>query len=84
MGGWHGEGWDPEKPGDCGTAHCVAGWSQALCTHPIIRRMDQAMAGGMLLPRHAYLFHWDNESVMELARAEVARADAVQPSGDPS
>jgi hypothetical protein len=72
MHNWHGIGWDPGKPGTCGTTHCLAGWAQALCTEPILRRMDPPQVGAMLMPRHAHLFHATNETVMELVRAELA------------
>ena len=74
MGGWHGEGWDathtPEEEHSCKTAHCMAGWAQALCLEPVIRRMDPVRAGLMLIPTAAHMFYASNEDAIEFLKTK--------------
>ena len=54
---WHGLGYQPSTApeiGACGTAHCLAGWMQALLPldHPF-RKLEAADAGTRLAPRAA-------------------------------
>lgn len=57
----------------CGTAHCLAGWAQALSRDPDVRTgMAAKLAGSRLLPRHAYLFGASYDTVLALLRQEQA------------
>lgn len=74
MGGWHGLKWDathtPEEERSCGTAHCLAGWAQALCPLPLLRRMDPVRAGIMLIPTAAHMFYKTNEEALEFLKTK--------------
>jgi hypothetical protein len=54
MNGWHSDKWTPEhtpeEEHECNSAHCMAGFAQALCDDPAIRKMDPESAGRKLLP----------------------------------
>ena len=54
MDGWHHGGWTwkhtPEEEYKCGSAHCIAGWLQALSPDPEIRQIDAQDAGNRLAP----------------------------------
>ena len=54
MEGWHDEKWTPahtpEKEHECGSAHCIAGWLQALSDDPKVRKMEPQDAGCQLAP----------------------------------
>ena len=66
MSKWHGYGWDSTTSvaHACDTAHCLAGWSQALSDDPEIRRLSALEAGVRLIPLAVGKF-WDyDESVM--------------------
>jgi hypothetical protein len=60
---WHGEKWSPEtKPEHaCQTAHCLAGWAQALCPDASMRALDPITAGVRLIPLAAGRF-WDTDA----------------------
>ena len=57
MSDWHSGNWEPEHTPQeehaCGSAHCIAGWLQALCDDPKIREMDAQEAGWKLAPAAA-------------------------------
>ena len=72
MRNWHGPGWNPEAKGDCGTTHCLAGWAQALCDDPVIRKMEPSIVGSILMPRHAHLFMKSDAEIMKLIDEELA------------
>ena len=79
MAGWHGDDWLPDAaPGGCGTTHCLAGWAQALSPDPEIRRLDPAVAGSRLLPRHAYLFFASDADALAALGLTNDAADAAQ------
>lgn len=68
---WHGNGWDHSKPPEehaCQTAHCLAGWVQALHPDAFVRAMNPVDAGVKLIPLAAPLFWSDNNTVMEWLR----------------
>lgn len=75
MSNWHGEKWDashtPEEEHSCGTAHCLAGWAQALCPLPLVRRMDPVQAGIMLIPTAAHMFYATNEQALEFLKSKL-------------
>ena len=74
MSQWHAPfQWDPEKPGTCGTTHCLAGWAQALSTDMEIRRASAIIAGLALIPRHAHLFFHGTEEVLALIESESTK-----------
>jgi hypothetical protein len=60
MASWHSGNWTPEHTPEeehaCGSAHCIAGWLQALCPDPKVRQMDPMAAGVKLAPASAYMF----------------------------
>jgi hypothetical protein len=80
MEGWHGPGWDathtPEEEHSCGTAHCLAGWAQALCPLPLVRRMDPVQAGCMLIPTAAHMFYNSNDEALEFLKGKLAEKGA--------
>jgi len=71
---WHGPKWDathtPEEEHSCGTAHCLAGWAQALCPLPLVRRMDPERAGLMLIPTAAHMFRATNEDARKFLESK--------------
>lgn len=56
MSEWHGKDWCADKPGDCGTTHCLAGFAQAWSEDQEIRKMEPSAAGRKLIPNLSYLF----------------------------
>ena len=54
MDSWHSGNWThehtPEEEHECNSAHCMAGFAQALCDDPAIRKMHPEAAGRKLLP----------------------------------
>ena len=79
---WHGYGYDPAaatEVGSCGTAHCLAGWAQALLPLGDSRRkLDAQTCGAALLPRAATAgwfssdTHPDLQAAINAARAKLA------------
>ena len=61
MSGWHSENWTPEHTPEeehqCGSAHCIAGWLQALSPDESVRRMEPADAGKKLAPASSFMFY---------------------------
>lgn len=57
MRGWHSEGWNPdhtpEEEHSCGSAHCIAGWLQALSPDKRMREMEPLDAAQKLAPAAA-------------------------------
>ena len=66
---WHSARWRPEHTPEeemtCGSAHCIAGWLQALSPDPAIRKMDAEEAGRLLAPTAASLFFADDDTVLQ-------------------
>lgn len=60
----------------CGTAHCLAGWLQAVCGGEAMADLDASIAGSMLAPRHAGLFFADEDAVRAEIEAVVASTSA--------
>ncbi len=60
MSSWHSGNWTPDhtpqEEHSCGSAHCIAGWLQALCDDPKVRQMDPCAAGEKLAPASSYMF----------------------------
>ncbi len=82
MAHWHGQSWDathtpPEEEHSCGTAHCLAGWAQALCPVPLIRRMDPERAGIMLIPTAAHMFRKTDAEALEFLRTKLPKTAEV-------
>ncbi len=69
MNTWHSENWTPEHTPEeehsCGSAHCIAGWLQALSPDPEVRQMSAEQAGRKLAPASACMFYADNETALE-------------------
>ena len=69
MNNWHSDEWTPEHTPEeeqtCGSAHCIAGWLQALSPDPAIRQMDPLDAGVKLAPTAAPLFYVDDAIVLQ-------------------
>ena len=72
MGRWHGEGWVENKPAadeiDCGTTHCMAGWSQVLCEDPSVRKLAASVAGSRLIWPAVKMFTESNSRALEFLR----------------
>jgi hypothetical protein len=68
MSTWHSDEWTPdhtpEEERTCGSAHCIAGWLQALSSDPAIRMMDAEAAGRKLAPVASGLFYADDDTVL--------------------
>ena len=68
MDTWHSDEWTPdhtpEEERTCGSAHCIAGWLQALSPDPAIRVMEAEAAGRKLAPVAAGLFYADDDTVL--------------------
>ena len=71
MDGWHDEKWTPEhtpkEEHECGSAHCIAGWLQALSDDPKVRTMEPEKAGMQLAPTAAAsgIFFVDDDIALE-------------------
>ena len=71
MSGWHAAGWTPEhtpeEEHECGSAHCIAGWLQALSDDPKVRGMKPQDAGCQLAPVAAAsgIFFVSNDVALE-------------------
>lgn len=75
---WHDEGYDPltAQPGSCGSAHCLAGWSQALLpAGHALRSAPAQVCGAILLPA-AHAAGWFAATVHPDLAALVATAIA--------
>jgi hypothetical protein len=75
---WHSDEWTadhtPEEEHSCGSAHCIAGWLQALSPDEDVRRMNPMLAGHQLAPASAYMFYsGDDEALHWLKDREYAR-----------
>jgi hypothetical protein len=76
MNNWHGTGWSPECGPEhaCETAHCLAGWAQALCPDKSIRMLDPTTAGVRLIPLAAPRFYDTDDCVYQwLKNREYAK-----------
>jgi hypothetical protein len=83
MDSWHSGNWTPEHTPEeeyvCGSAHCIAGWLQALCPDAKVRQMDPRMAGVKLAPASAYMFTASNAAALRwLENREYARFEEKQ------
>lgn len=76
MDTWHDGAWtaECEPQHACQTAHCLAGWAQALCPDKAMRELDPVTAGVRLIPLAAPLF-WSTDSRVKqwLADREYAK-----------
>ena len=84
MSGWHSKNWKPshtpEEEHACGSAHCIAGWLQALCDDPKIRALDPQDAGSRLAPVTAasWIFFASDEMAREwLDKRKYAASSAT-------
>jgi hypothetical protein len=72
MAGWHSENWTPEHTPEeehsCGSAHCIAGWLQALSPDPEIRKMDPQSAGVKLAPSAVAMFYQTDAVALQWLR----------------
>ena len=62
MNDWHSSNWDPshtpEEEFECGSAHCIAGWLQALSHDEKLRAHSSAeYVGKTLAPASAHMFY---------------------------
>ena len=61
MSDWHSSQWDPshtpEEEHECGSAHCIAGWLQALSPDKEVRNMHPEAAGKTLCPAFSFMFY---------------------------
>jgi len=69
MTSWHSSNWTPEHTPEeehsCGSAHCIAGWLQALSPDNEIRAMEPYDAGKKLAPASAYMFFVSDDQALE-------------------
>ena len=82
MDTWHSGEWDathtPEEEHSCGSAHCIAGWLQALSPDPEIRNMEPVIAGRKLAPASTFMFYTTDDTALAWLEAREY-AKAVQP-----
>ena len=75
MDTWHSGEWDhthtPEEEHSCGSAHCIAGWLQALSPDEEIRKMDPQAAGFKLAPASAFMFYRSDAEALEWLKART-------------
>ena len=61
MNDWHSGNWTPdhtpEEEHSCGSAHCIAGWLQALSPDKEVRQMSAETAGRKLAPASQFMFY---------------------------
>lgn len=64
---WHASAWSPttEPAHACETAHCLAGWAQALSHDASIRQLHPTTAGVRLIPLAAGMFWETDERVRD-------------------
>jgi len=69
MTSWHSSNWTPEHTPEeehsCGSAHCIAGWLQALSPDNEIRAMEPYDAGKKLAPASSYMFFASDDQALE-------------------
>jgi hypothetical protein len=69
MTSWHSSNWTPEHTPEeehsCGSAHCIAGWLQALSPDKDIRAMEAYHAGKKLAPASSYMFFASDDQALE-------------------
>ena len=67
MESWHSPNWTPEHTPEeehaCGSAHCLAGWLQALCPDPKIRELSAESAGRKLAPASSSFMFYTSDAV---------------------
>jgi len=86
MNDWHSSKWNPdhtpEEEHDCGSAHCIAGWLQALCPDKAVRQMPADSAGALLAPTQRHMFYTSNVVALQwLTDRAYARSEQVSASG---
>ena len=79
MDGWHFGKWTPEHTPEeehsCGSAHCIAGWLQALSPDKAIREMTPQAAGNKLAPSVSHMFYVSDSAALEwLKNREYAKS----------
>lgn len=69
MNSWHSGNWTPdhtpEEEHSCGSAHCIAGWLQALSPDKKIREMSAESAGYTLAPASSFMFYQTDDVALE-------------------
>ena len=70
MNDWHSGNWTPdhtpEEEHECGSAHCIAGWLQALCPDEKLRKHASAeYVGRQLAPASAHMFYTSNTVALQ-------------------
>ena len=69
MSQWHSGNWTPDhtpqEEHGCGSAHCIAGWLQALSDDPDIRKMSAEQAGFKLAPASSFMFYTTDDKALE-------------------
>jgi hypothetical protein len=72
MSDWHSREWDPshtpEEEHSCGSAHCIAGWLQALSPDPEVRNKDPESAGELLAPASSWIFYRSDAYALQWLR----------------
>ena len=82
MKSWHSGNWTPahtpEEEHACGSAHCIAGWLQALSPDAEIRKMNPQVAGEQLAPASSYMFYVsDARALAWLTDRGYAKIEAI-------
>ena len=92
MADWHSDTWNPthtpEEEHKCGSAHCIAGWLQALSPDQKLREIEAqdaarqlapvAAASGIFFVDDAMAFEWLKER--RYAKPTEPKAEAITPS----
>jgi hypothetical protein len=81
MDAWHTGKWTPEHTPQeehaCKSAHCIAGWLQALSPDKAIREMEPAIAGANLCPSVVHMFTVSDAEAFEwLKNRDYAKVSA--------
>ena len=85
MSGWHFGKWTPdhtpEEEHACGSAHCIAGWLQALSHDPALRKISAKVAGTKLAPASSYMFFTSDAVALQWLkdRGYAKMAERVNP-----
>ena len=87
MSGWHSGNWNPnhtpQEEHACGSAHCIAGWLQALCDDKDMREVNPQFAASTLAPVAAAsgIFFVDDDMALEwITERRYAKTAEPQPS----
>jgi pentapeptide repeat protein len=82
MSNWHSGNWTPEHTPEeehgCGSAHCIAGWLQALSPDKKVREMSAERAGYTLAPASSFMFYQSDPVALQWLKDRVYAKIAEQ------